>query len=473
MSKPDPARSFIVTREGEQPDPAKALPFSKAAAAFLKQIGTDPALRLHDALTGISYSPADADAVRAVYFSELRPDALEVKSADGRLVKRVENLPETLRELARQKSGGLFVPADDLWLVSPPEVNPEFDEQIELLQQELTPVKDKVPFENEMRAPVKTPAENYPVEVQEDLDALPGLSGEKMLNATIAFARQASPATLAVLGALAGMVAYKSMGLKGAVGLLLAVAALKRYLKMGSRIIMDQRLDLVARGIQAGIPVNPDGQVDGEFLDALRHLPAGDHNLAFRQISPTIRGRPWERHPIKVEADKYALESYSETVAQVVDGDTFVGQRGRYRLIGIDAPELDHQGQSQPGAAKAWETLREMIPPGAQVRVEVARNQPALYGRMPCYLYTKDPVSGQEQCVNQLLVASGLARPTNFQPYHPKMPEFLQAALEAIAQRKGLWSSFFNPVPTPKLFAVRAEKSPTGDGSERIDFSLA
>src|SRR6266516_1131361 len=93
------------------------------------------------------------------------------------------------------------------------------------------------------RGPAGTETGTYPVELNDDMDLLPGLSGEKMLNATIAFARQANPATLAALGALAGMLAYKSMGLKGVVGLLLAVAALKRYLKMGSRIIMDQRLD--------------------------------------------------------------------------------------------------------------------------------------------------------------------------------------------------------------------------------------
>jgi len=311
------------------------------------------------------------------------------------------------------------------------------------------------------------------VEIHDDMDLLPGLSGENILNATIAFARQASPATLAALGALAGMLAYKSMGLKGVVGLLLAVAALKRYLRMGSRIIMDQRLDLVARGIQDGIPVTKDGQIDAEFLEALRHFPVGDHNVAFRRVSPAIKARPWEPHPINIDASAYGLESYAETVNQVVDGDTFVGQRGRYRLVGIDTPELDHHNQSQPGAQSAWEILRQLIPAGSQVRVEVARNQPALYGRMPCYLYAEDPASGKEICVNQLLVEEGLARVTNFQPYHPKMQEFVQSALDAISQRKGLWNTFYNPKPQPKIFSVQAERSVSSRGEERVNFSLA
>jgi len=105
--------------------------------------------------------------------------------------------------------------------------------------------------------------------------------------------------------------------------------------------------------------------------------------------------------------------------------------------------------------------------------VEVARNQPALYGRMPCYLYAKDPTSGKEICVNKLLVEEGLARVTNFQPYHPRMQEFVQCALDAISQRKGLWNALYNPKPQPKILSVQAERSVAGSGNERVNFSLA
>lgn len=475
MSEPDPSQGYIVMREGEKPDAAQAQPFSKAAAAFLKRAGSDSDVRLHDTMTGISYAPADADVVRLVYFSHLRPEDVEIRSADGKKLKPVQNLHEGLRDLAKQKAGGLFIPADDLWLIAPPEVNLEFEQQVELMQRELPEMKMEPPVTAQVqpREQTTTDTGTYPVEMHDDMDLLPGLSGEKMLNATIAFARQANPATLAVLGALAGMLAYKSMGLKGVVGLLLAVAALKRYIKMGSRIIMDQRLDLVARGIQDGIPVNKDGQVDVEFLEALRHFPVGDHNVALRRVNPSVKARQWERHPIKVEPSAYGLESCVETVSQVVDGDTFVGERGRYRLIGIDTPELDHQGQSQPGALSAWQIVRQLIPPGTQVHVEVAKKQPALYGRMPCYLYAKDLASGKEICVNKLLVEEGLARVTNFQPYHPKMQEFVQSALDAISQRKGLWNALYNPKPQPKLFSIEAEKSVATSGNERVSFSLA
>ncbi|ODU24621.1 MAG: hypothetical protein ABS95_01670 [Verrucomicrobia bacterium SCN 57-15] len=467
-------QGYVVTREGEKPDDKQAQPFSKAAAAFLKRAGSDSRVRLYDTVTGISYTPADADVVRLVYFSHLRPESVEIRSADGKVRKPAPDLHDSLRNLGTEKSGGLFVPADDFWLVPPPEMNSEFEQQIEWLRRESPEFKTEPPGADfNRREPVGMDGDTYPIETRDEMDLLPGLSGEKMLNATIAFAREANPATLAVLGALAGMFAYKSMGLKGVVGLLLAIAALKRYIRMGSRIIMDDRLDLVARGIQDGIPVGKDGQVDAEFLESLRHFPVGDHNVAFRRVNPSVKARQWEHNPIKIDPSAYDLDSGLETVNQVVDGDTLVGERGRYRLIGVDAPELDHHGHAQPGAQSAWDMLRQIIPPGTQVRVEVARNQPALYGRMPCYLYAKDPASSKEICVNQLLVQEGLARVTNFQPYHPKMQEFLESALDAISQRKGLWNALYNPRPQPKLFSVEAEKSNASSGNERVRFSLA
>ena len=475
---PDTSAGYILLRQGEQPDPTKERPFQKAAAAFLKGVAADPLLQLHDLATGLSYSAADSDVVRMVYFSHLRPQDLEVRSADGQTRKPVQNVQDTLQELARNKSGGLFVPAEDLWLVAPPESNPDFEQQVELLQRESPEMKADAPAAGDhLSGPAASGPDSslYPVETRDDMDLLPGLSGDRMLNATINFVRQANPATLAVLGALAGVLAYKSMGLKGVVGLLLAIAALKRYIKMGNRIILDQRLDLAARGIQEGVPVNKDGQIDPEFLEALRHFPVGDNNVAFRRVSPAVKAREWGRHPIRIDPSAYELESRAETVTQVVDGDTFVGQRGRYRLIGIDTPEVDHQSpnKSQPGAQKAWEIVRQLIPPGSKVRVEVAKNQPALYGRQPCYLYARDPASGQELCVNKLLVEQGLARVTNFQPYHPKMQEFLEANLDAIAHRKGLWNALYDPKPQPRLFSVQAEKSPGPGGGERVSFSLS
>lgn len=465
--------TFVLTREGETPDPNQAQTFAKAAAAFLKCAATEQGLRLHDLAAGTSYTTAHLDDVRLVYLTQMPSGDLQIRSADGSIAKPVTNLKDALDELTGTKSGGLFVPKEEFWLVQPPERNPGFEQQLQLLRQELPPVEPQ-----SSAAPVVDPAralssdENYPVEVHEDLDALPGLTGEKVLNATVNFLGTTSAPKLAVLGALAGMLAYKSMGIKGVIGLLLAVAALKRYINMGSRIVMDERLDLVARGIQEGIPVTKDGKIDPEFLDALRQFPPGDHRLASRQISAAVQARAWEHHALRMEPEPFQLDSFSETVSQVMDGDTFSGDRGRYRLIGVDTPELAHGGSAQPGARAAWEHLRSLIPPGSKVRVEVARNQPALYGRTPCYLYTRDPASGKEICVNEMLLAKGLARVTNFRPYHPKMKQFVQESLDAISHGRGLWGVLYNPSPKAKLFAIDAERSACHQ-PDRVTVSLA
>ena len=374
------------------------------------------------------------------------------------MVTQVTDISAALDTMERCKQGGLYVPKENLWLIQPPEDNPDYEQQIEDFREAVANLNLVQPSSTRRHHQESVP-DSYPLDVRQDADVelLPGLSGDKVLEMTTSFVRNASPATLAVLGSLAGLVAYKSMGLKGVAGLILAMLALKRFLRMGDKAIADQRLDLIARGIRDGIPVNKDGKINADFLDALRHSPAGDNKMATRRIDPAIQTLAWGNHVVKT--DSFALESFDETVCQVMDGDAFVGSRGHYRLIGIDVPDTIAQGSShlQSGAQKAWTHLRELIPPGAPVRVEVASNQPPLYGRIPCYLYAKNG-RGVEVCVNKLLVEEGLARVTNHQPHHPKILEFVEASLNAIASRKGLWNAAWTRTPSsnPSLVPVIA-----------------
>ncbi|MCI0744366.1 MAG: thermonuclease family protein [Verrucomicrobia subdivision 3 bacterium] len=474
MRSPAHSNSYILFRKGNQPDPAQALPYDKAAPLFLKGVASDPELKLFDTETRLTYTASDVDAVKVAYLTQVPPNALVIRSHDGASVTRIADLSAALDTLAQTKQGGLYVPKEDMWLIRPPEENPDHEQQVEDFKQAIADLGLAQPPETQSHAGM--PMETYPVEAREssDIEILPGLSGDKVLEATIGYLQNANPVTLVVLGGLAGMVAYKSMGLKGVVGLVLATLALKRYLKMGHKVVLDQRLDLVARGIQDGIPVNKNGVIDPEFLDALRHFPAGDNRIAARQINAAVRARQWENNPIKIDPGSYKLQSFEETVSQVMDGDTLCGSRGRYRLIGVDTPDVDHNNSSHSHARaqKAWARLQKLIPPGSQVRVEVASNQPALYGRLPCYVYTKHE-QGQEVCVNKLLIEEGLARVTNFQPYHPKLQAFVEASLSAIANRKGLWNAVHNPKPQPKLFFLESEKMPEPDGIQRLSLSLS
>jgi endonuclease YncB( thermonuclease family) len=464
--------NYVLHVQGQPPDTAKALPYDQAVPQFIKGVEKDSSVQLLDMATQFTYTSADAEAVKLAYCSQLPTHALVVRSHGGKTFP-VADLRSTLDSLIRTRAGGVYAPKDDLWLVRPPEENPDFERQVAELGLWLEDVKGCGAAVHPEAQP-RERAESYPMETRETgMELLPGLSGDRALEVIVGFLQHRTPVTLAALGAMAGMVAYKSMGLKGVIGLLLAVAALKRYLMRGHRIILDRRLDLVARGLQEGIPVDKEGVIDPDFLEALRRYPAGDHKVTLRQIEPAVAARQWENHRIKVDPASHVLESLTETILQVVDGDTIVGSKGRYRLIGIDTPELNHDGSSerQPGAQQAWERLRQLVPPGGQVRLEIAKNQPALYGRLPCYLYAKDE-RGEEICMNRVLLEEGLARVTNFQPYHPKMQDFVEAGLRAIANRAGLWNAIHNPRPAPPLFAIDAERARCSDGSEQIRLAI-
>src|ERR1039457_4119471 len=87
---------------------------------------------------------------------------------------------------------------------------------------------------------------------------------------------------------------------------------------MGSKVIQNQRLDLVARTMQEGLPVDRNGRIDPEVLDALWHYPAGDHEISSREIDPAILRRAWENNPIKIDPD-IPIRGYTDTVMQDVD----------------------------------------------------------------------------------------------------------------------------------------------------------
>lgn len=449
---------YVVFKKGESLDPSRAQPHETAATKFLKEVERDPDLQLHDLSTGLTYTANEATAVKLAYFSQIPATELEVRSQDGSVNEPVQNLSRTLLDLQHSKRGGIFYPKEGLWAIRPPELNPEFDEELQAFDG-MSNLTASAPSE---AATVPATAETYPVRDYGDAstELLPGIDGDKILEVSVKFLQNAGQGTLLLLGGVLGIAAHKSMGFKGVIALTMAALALQRYLKMGSQIIHNQKLDLVARAIQEGIPVNASGQIDAELMEALRRFPAGDHNLRFRRLSPAIRAREWNTgNVVQNDPGSFRMVETSETIQQFMDWDTFVGEKGQYRLIGIDTPGVTQidPGKSQAGAGKSGDRLRKLIAPGTKVRVEVATSQPALYGRMPCYLYAQDE-QGREFCVNQRLLEEGLARVTNFQPCHPKIEAFIRAALEAISQRRGFWSALHNPAPKPSLLSVRAIK---------------
>jgi endonuclease YncB( thermonuclease family) len=141
-------------------------------------------------------------------------------------------------------------------------------------------------------------------------------------------------------------------------------------------------------------------------------------------------------------------------------------------LAGIDAAELDHEhGVHQPGAQLAWERIQELVPAGTKIRVETIGNQPMRGNRQPVYMYYTD-AEGKEVCLNEVLLDEGLCRPTNIEPYHPKIESFINKFVEAAYNRHGLWNEKFNPVKAPSLISLSKTVEPTPDGGQKTEFAI-
>jgi micrococcal nuclease len=123
-------------------------------------------------------------------------------------------------------------------------------------------------------------------------------------------------------------------------------------------------------------------------------------------------------------------------VARIGDGDSIeLADGSRARLVQIDAPEL---GERECYGAQAADALRELLPPGASVRLEA---DPRLddvdrFGRLLRYVH-RDGLN-----VNLELVRRGAASVWFVGGDRGRYAdELLDAAEEAQDERRGLWSA--------------------------------
>jgi micrococcal nuclease len=84
-------------------------------------------------------------------------------------------------------------------------------------------------------------------------------------------------------------------------------------------------------------------------------------------------------------------------VVRVVDGDTLVAGAGGstfyVRLLGIDTPETHRPGTPvECGGPEASASMRALVPPGAEVRLETDPGQDRIdrYGRLLAYVWLSD-----------------------------------------------------------------------------------
>lgn len=127
-------------------------------------------------------------------------------------------------------------------------------------------------------------------------------------------------------------------------------------------------------------------------------------------------------------------------VAQVADGDTVVLENGqKVRLLGIDAPELEKEGQPADFLAhKAKQVLTDLAQ-RQRVRLGYDRLRYDRYGRTLAYLFLPDGTNLSREMVRQ-----GLARVYFVPPNLRFREELLAAQREAIGGRRGIWLKALN-----------------------------
>jgi micrococcal nuclease len=127
-------------------------------------------------------------------------------------------------------------------------------------------------------------------------------------------------------------------------------------------------------------------------------------------------------------------------VAEVRDGDTVVLDTGqKVRLLGIDAPELEREGQPADFLAHKAKRFLTDLAQGKRVRLEYDRVRYDRYGRVLAFLFLMDGTDLSREMVRQ-----GLAHVYTIPPNLRFREELLAAQREALQARRGIWLKALN-----------------------------
>jgi micrococcal nuclease len=122
-------------------------------------------------------------------------------------------------------------------------------------------------------------------------------------------------------------------------------------------------------------------------------------------------------------------------VERVIDGDSLVLAGGaRVRVLGIDAPEMERDGQPADFLAHKAKAVLSDLTLTRQVALEYDRLRYDHYGRLLAYLFLPD-----HALVNADLVRQGLARVYFIAPNMRYWEVLLAAQQEAIEAQRGIW----------------------------------
>lgn len=128
-------------------------------------------------------------------------------------------------------------------------------------------------------------------------------------------------------------------------------------------------------------------------------------------------------------------------VISVLDGDTVLLHSGqRLRYLGVDAPEIAHEGRPADCYGDAAKAFNSDLVMGKDVRIEYEKDggRRDSHGRLTGYVFLMNG-----QCVNKELLHKGLAflySPPGSGPLRLRA-EFLQCQREAVDARRGMWGA--------------------------------
>jgi micrococcal nuclease len=122
-------------------------------------------------------------------------------------------------------------------------------------------------------------------------------------------------------------------------------------------------------------------------------------------------------------------------VVRVIDGDTLVLVGGaRVRLLGIDAPEMERDGQPADFLAHKAKAVLTELTLNHKIALDYDQLRYDHYGRLLAYLFLPN-----RALVNAELVRQGLARVYFIAPNMHYREVLLAAQQEAIEAQRGVW----------------------------------
>ena len=137
------------------------------------------------------------------------------------------------------------------------------------------------------------------------------------------------------------------------------------------------------------------------------------------------------------------------TSARIFDGDTLaLGDGRRVRLLGIDTPEIGHDGApSEPYAEKAKAFLARIAGPGTRLRLRLDKQRFDRYGRLLAHVFTDAGGNVQAR-----LLDAGYATTLVVPPNEWSLDCYAAAQGRARRSRTGIWDlPRYQPVPAAKL----------------------